>query len=284
MSGGSPEITVTVRRGQATDRGLRRELNEDALLATDSLFAVADGMGGHEAGEVASRVCVETLADGYQQAGGRLNAEQMQHLMRAADNAIRIAASARAGTTLTGAAVVYQEDQPYWLVFNVGDSRTYRLAGGELEQVTVDHSEVQLMMDRGEISAGEAVWHPRRHVITRALGTGDDSRADFWLLPINHGDRLIICSDGLSGELRDETIQEIVERFPEPQEAVDALVQAALRTGGRDNITVIVADAATGHLDDDMADTMPRSDAADDGETEPVAATNGDATTEEGKP
>ncbi|MCO1339482.1 serine/threonine protein phosphatase [Kocuria polaris] len=283
MSAGSPEATVTIRRGQATDRGLRRELNEDAFLATDSLFAVADGMGGHEAGEVASRVCVETLADGYEQAGGQLNAEQIQQLMRTADNAIRAAAAERAGTTLTGAAVVYQEGTPYWLVFNVGDSRTYRLAGGKLEQVTVDHSEVQLMMDRGEISAKEAVWHPRRHVITRALGTGDDSRADFWLLPINHGDRLLICSDGLSGELRDETMKEIIERFAEPQEAVDALVQAALRTGGRDNITVIVADAVSGHIDDDMADTMPRPDAVEEGETEPVAAAGGDAT-EERKP
>ncbi|RZU62016.1 PP2C family protein-serine/threonine phosphatase [Zhihengliuella halotolerans] len=283
MSAGSPETTVTIKRGQATDRGLRRELNEDAFLATDSLFAVADGMGGHEAGEVASRVCVETLAEGYEQAGGQLNAEQIQQLMRTADNAIRAAAAERAGTTLTGAAVVYQEGTPYWLVFNVGDSRTYRLAGGELEQVTVDHSEVQLMMDRGEISAKEAVWHPRRHVITRALGTGDDSRADFWLLPINHGDRLLICSDGLSGELRDETMKEIIDRFAEPQEAVDALVQAALRTGGRDNITVIVADAVSGHIDDDMADTMPRPDAADEGETEPVAAAGRD-TTEERKP
>ncbi|WP_102157734.1 PP2C family protein-serine/threonine phosphatase [Zhihengliuella halotolerans] len=283
MSAGSPETTVTIKRGQATDRGLRRELNEDAFLATDSLFAVADGMGGHEAGEVASRVCVETLAEGYEQAGGQLNAEQIQQLMRTADNAIRAAAAERAGTTLTGAAVVYQEGTPYWLVFNVGDSRTYRLAGGELEQVTVDHSEVQLMMDRGEISAKEAVWHPRRHVITRALGTGDDSRADFWLLPINHGDRLLICSDGLSGELRDETMKEIIDRFAEPQEAVDALVQAALRTGGRDNITVIVADAVSGHIDDDMADTMPRPDVADEGETEPVAAAGGD-TTEERKP
>lgn len=279
-----PETSVDINRGQATDRGLRRELNEDAFLSTETLFAVADGMGGHEAGEVASRVCVETLSEGYRQAGGQLNAEQIQNLMREADNAIRVAASERAGTTLTGAAVVYQEDQPYWLVFNVGDSRTYRLAGGELEQISVDHSEVQLMMDRGEITAGEAVWHPRRHVITRALGTGDDSRADFWLLPIQHGDRLLICSDGLSGELRDEDIKDIATRFADPQTAVDELIQAALRTGGRDNITVVVADAVRGHVDDDLADTMPRPGAADDAvETEPVAAPGGDATTGEEK-
>ncbi|GAB3663795.1 protein phosphatase 2C domain-containing protein [Zhihengliuella somnathii] len=282
MSEATTEHPVRISRGQGTDRGLRRELNEDSYLSTDTLFAVADGMGGHEAGEVASRVCVETLAEGHRQSGGQFDAEQVQALMREADRAIRIAAAERAGTTLTGAAVVYQEGQPYWLVFNVGDSRTYRLAAGKLEQITVDHSEVQLMLDRGEITSAEAVWHPRRHVITRALGTGDDSRADFWLLPVSDGDRLLICSDGLSGEVRDDALQEIIATTPDPQAAVDALIDAGLRAGGRDNITVIVADAALEHCDDDVADTMPRPGTEDDeGQTEPVGVT--DTAREEGK-
>ncbi|MBG6083910.1 PP2C family protein-serine/threonine phosphatase [Zhihengliuella flava] len=270
MSEATTEHPVRISRGQGTDRGLRRELNEDSYLSTDTLFAVADGMGGHEAGEVASRVCVQTLAEGHQQAGGRFDAEQVQTLMREADRAIRVAASERAGTTVTGAAVVYQDGQPYWLVFNVGDSRTYRLAAGVLEQITVDHSEVQLLLDRGEITAAEAVWHPRRHVITRALGTGDDSRADFWLLPVSDGDRLLVCSDGLSGEVRDDVLKEIAATTADPQAAVDALIDAGLRAGGRDNITVIVADAALEHGDDDVADTMPRANAEDENQTEPV--------------
>ncbi|MEE1620003.1 PP2C family protein-serine/threonine phosphatase [Zafaria sp. Z1313] len=254
--------------GYATDRGLRRELNEDAFLADRFLFAVADGMGGHEAGEVASSICVRTLAEGQDRTDGPLTAEGLQALMQQADRAIREAAGSRAGTTLSGAAVVYEGGAPYWLVFNVGDSRTYLMTRGRLAQVSVDHSEVQELVDGGHISAEEALVHPRRHVITRALGTGDDSEADFWMLPVREGDRLLICSDGLTGEVGDEDIAEVVGRQAAPQDAVGELVQAALRAGGRDNITVIVVDVVHEHDDDALSDTAPRP-VHEDSQTKP---------------
>ena len=133
---------------------------------------------------------------------------------------------------------------PYWLVFNVGDSRTYRLSQGDFAQVSVDHSEVQELVDAGFITAAEALTHPRRHVVTRALGTGTDTEADFWLVPVEEGDRILVCSDGLSGELSDEQIHRALSTLRHPQDAVDSLIQAALRSGGRDNITVVVVDAS----------------------------------------
>lgn len=234
--------------GYASDRGLRRELNEDSLIAADPVFAIADGMGGHEAGEVASSICVRTLGDSPI-VGKHLpefSAEQLEALLQEADHRIREATGGRAGTTLTGAVLVREGGSPYWLVFNVGDSRTYRLSHGVLEQITVDHSEVQELVDLGQITADEALVHPRRHVVTRALGTGNDSEADFWLIPVEPGDRLLICSDGLTGEVADGHILQILTSVTNPQDACAALVQAALRSGGRDNITVLVIDAEGG--------------------------------------
>jgi serine/threonine protein phosphatase PrpC len=241
-------IRLTV--GQGTDRGLRRQLNEDSLLVAPPLFAVADGMGGHEAGEVASRICVETLqaelagttVNGIR-AADALDIEQLRRLIAAADQRIRAAADSRAGTTVSGVALVQVEGRPHWLVFNVGDSRTYRLSGGRLEQVTRDHSEVQELLDLGRISAQQALVHPRRNVVTRALGTGGDAEPDFWLLPVEPGDRMLICSDGLTSEVSDDHLHTILSALAHPQDVVDSLIQAALRSGGRDNITVVVIDA-----------------------------------------
>ena len=134
---------------------------------------------------------------------------------------------------------------PCWLVFNVGDSRTYRLTGGQLQQITVDHSEVQELVDMGQITPDEALVHPRRHVVTRALGTGTDTEADYWLIPVEPGDRLLVCSDGLTGEVSDGQLQQILSTVANPQDACAAMVQAALRSGGRDNITVLVVDIET---------------------------------------
>lgn len=242
-------IRLTV--GQGTDRGLRRQLNEDSLLVAPPLFAVADGMGGHEAGEVASRICVETLQAGLAgrtvngvHAGEVLDIGELRRLIAAADERIRAAADSRAGTTVSGVALVEVEGKPNWLVFNVGDSRTYRLNGGKLEQVTRDHSEVQELLDLGRITAQQALVHPRRNVVTRALGTGEDAEPDFRLLPVEPGDRVLICSDGLTSEVSDDHLHTILSALANPQDVVDALIQAALRSGGRDNITLVVIDAA----------------------------------------
>lgn len=257
--------------GYGTDRGLRREMNEDSFIAADPVFAVADGMGGHEAGEIASGICVRTLSEVPQLAtGGRdATAAVVQESLLQADAGIREATGSRAGTTLTGVVVVEQTGIPYWLVLNIGDSRTYRLSQGKLSQVSVDHSEVQELVDAGEITMAEAAVHPRRHVVTRALGTGDETEADYWLLPIEDGDRILVCSDGLNGELDDEHIARILAAEPDPQAAVDELIQAALRSGGRDNVTCIVVDASN-VAHDGGSQTAPRTPAeAEDENTLP---------------
>ena len=240
----SPALELRAVFGYASDRGLRREQNEDSLIAADPLFAVADGMGGHEAGEVASSICVRTLGDAafVGEHLPEIGAPELRALLRDADAGIRDATGGRAGTTLTGAVLVREDGVPCWLVFNVGDSRTYRLTGGMLEQITVDHSEVQELVDMGQITPDEALIHPRRHVVTRALGTGSDTEADYWLIPVVPGDRLLVCSDGLTGEVSDGQLQQILVSEANPQDACASMVQAALRSGGRDNITVLVVD------------------------------------------
>ena len=284
--------------GYGTDRGLRRELNEDSYIAADPVFAVADGMGGHEAGEIASGLCVRALAEIPQVTTGERNitAPLLQQYLVRADASIREATGARAGTTLTGAVVVEQMGMPYWLVLNIGDSRTYRLSQGRFEQISVDHSEVQELVDAGEITAQEATVHPRRHVVTRALGTGDETEADYWLLPIEEGDRVLVCSDGLTGELSDEDILRILSTVAAPQDAVDALIQAALRSGGRDNVTAIVVDARNVANDDGAGTTAPRHTPADGDEvtlprppaseavTQPLPAPVEDSTHQDGEP
>ncbi|MCC3273011.1 protein phosphatase 2C domain-containing protein [Arthrobacter zhangbolii] len=244
----SPDTGLHAVFGYASDRGLRRELNEDSLIAADPVFAVADGMGGHEAGEVASSICVRTLGDSpiVGQHLPDFSAEQLRELLLEADHRIREATGGRAGTTLTGGVLVSADGKPHWLVFNVGDSRTYRLSGGKLDQVTVDHSEVQELVDLGQITPDEALVHPRRHVVTRALGTGNDAEADVRLVPAEPGDRLLVCSDGLTGEVSDTRILDILASEANPQDACAALVQAALRSGGRDNITALVVDTLGG--------------------------------------
>jgi protein phosphatase len=242
------EPGFTVSCGYGTDRGLSRELNEDSLIAVDPVFAVADGMGGHEAGEIASALCVRTLGNMPHLAPGvrTATAVALQKCILAADYQIRNATGGRAGTTLSGVVVAEHMGVAYWLFMNIGDSRTYRLSGGEFRQISVDHSEVQELVEAGRITREEAAVHPRRHVVTRALGTGDENEADFWLLPVRDGDRILVCSDGLTGELSDEHIFRILSTVEKPQDAVDALIKEALLSGGRDNVTAIVVDARTG--------------------------------------
>lgn len=229
--------------GVRSDRGRRREQNEDSVYASGKLFAVADGMGGHAAGDIASRVCLEVL--GGSTKAGEISVASLDGVLQNADAMIRMQTQARAGTTLAGVALVEEADSPYWLVFNVGDSRTYRLSRGHLHRVSVDHSEVQEMLEAGAITPAEGLVHPRRHVVTRALGIGGNIQADYWMLPVEDGDRVLVCSDGLSSDVSDEAILEILARVEGPQPAADALLQAALDNGGRDNVSVIVVDAGS---------------------------------------
>lgn len=264
------ELLVTA--GAATDVGRVRRINEDRYLAASPVYLVADGMGGHDAGERASTEAVETLRSLVGTRG-----ITPQHVFTVvAEARTRVVAIATrpgrdAGTTLSGVVVTHQDGAPYWLVMNVGDSRTYLLADGVLEQISVDHSEVQELIDSGGISRSEADRHPLRHVVTRALGAGGYSDADFWLLPIGCSDRILICSDGLTGELDDDEIRDVLTTERPPQAAADRLVQMALDRGGRDNVTVVVVDGEHGVVQDRTAPRQAGLRPAEepDGDTNP---------------
>lgn len=236
------ELILTV--GSATHTGLRRRANEDSFLAVEPVFLVADGMGGHEAGEVASALAVDafsTLTD-----SPTVAAAEVRAAFDRAHEAIAAIVSTglrRAGTTVSGVAVAESDGRAHWLVFNLGDSRTYRLSGGELEQISVDHSVVQELLDGGELDREAAATHPDRNVITRALGAGGPYQADYWLVPVESGDRMLICSDGISGELDDELIAHVLIEEESTQEAATRLVHEGLLRGGRDNLTAVVVDA-----------------------------------------
>ncbi|WP_368497791.1 PP2C family serine/threonine-protein phosphatase [Herbiconiux sp. A18JL235] len=230
--------------GSSTHTGLRRRGNEDSLLASDPVFLVADGMGGHEAGEVASALAVEAFA--ALTGAGSLEPADIRDAFdraRAAIGRLAHSGSRRAGTTVSGVAVAENDGQAYWLVFNLGDSRTYRFSDGSLEQISVDHSVVQELMDDGELDRAAAANHPGRNVITRALGGGGLSEADYWLVPMEPGDRMLVCSDGVSSELDDEVIARVLREEPVAQEAAVRLVHEGLLHGGRDNLTAVVVDA-----------------------------------------
>jgi serine/threonine protein phosphatase PrpC len=230
---------VDVSVGAATHCGHHRRVNEDSLLVLRHVYVVADGMGGHAAGDKASAILVEEMR---RLAEGAVEAGDVSEVLELANARVRTLADGGAGTTVTAAIGVEHEGAPYWLVTNLGDSRTYRLSEGRLEQVSVDHSVVQELIDRGLLDAAAARRHPQRHVITRAVGSPEILRPDFWLLPAVDGDRLVLCSDGLTGEVEDDRIEETLLEHPDPQRAADALVTQALDNGGHDNVTVIVID------------------------------------------
>jgi protein phosphatase len=242
---------VELHHGARTDVGLVREVNEDAYLASPPVFVVADGMGGHDGGDVASGIVVEEfgrLAEGpYDVAEARdlvartLTTCQQRISRIGAGGATLRGARAYAGTTVV-AAVMVDDDGPAWLLVNLGDSRIYRLAEGRLAQVSVDHSVVQEMVDAGTLRAEEAASHPERNVITRALGGPDASDADYFLLPIASVERLLLCSDGINAMVDDTVIERVLAGTEDPRDAADRLVEEALAAGGRDNATAVVVD------------------------------------------
>ena len=247
--------------GAATAIGRVRRMNEDCYLALPSLYAVADGMGGHGSGDVASSLAIGALTDCAQRLP--LSADAVLDAVFDANRAILDATAERGetegmGTTLTGLALIETSGGSHLIVFNVGDSRVYRLAEGRLDQITVDHSEAEELVAAGTLTRDQARTYPRRNIITRALGSDPPPTPDHWLLPAIGGDRYLLCSDGLFGELPDDQIVPLLEAGS-PQEAAGALVAAADAAGGRDNITVVVVDvdAADGDRAADET-TMPR--------------------------
>jgi PPM family protein phosphatase len=231
---------IRFSHGVDTSVGRVRRVNEDSYLAVPPIYAVADGMGGHGSGDVASRLAVEALARCVMLRP--LFTEAVLHALEEANRVIiEHEGPNRMGTTVTGLAGLESMGGDRLMVFNVGDSRVYRLAADGLEQLTVDHSEVQELVLAGVLTREQARTHPRRNVVTRALGGGPDLVADHWPLPATGGDRFLICSDGLFGELPDEVIMPLLD-ITSPQQAAEALVAAANEAGGHDNITALVVD------------------------------------------
>ena len=234
---------MKLRIGAASDIGQARERNEDAYLVEAPVFAVADGMGGHRAGDVASSLALETLRDIVgSRDWGRL-ADQVREANRVVfDRASSDRNLAGMGTTLT--AVIAGPDEVR--LVHVGDSRAYLVRDGELRLLTEDHTLVQRMVSEGRISPQEAEVHPQKSILTRALGVEDSVDVDEASVEVRPGDRLVLCTDGLTGMMREASILEILEGTSEPQQAAEKLVEAANRAGGLDNITVLILDFADG--------------------------------------
>ncbi|MGA7147906.1 MAG: protein phosphatase 2C domain-containing protein [Microbacterium sp.] len=251
-----------------TDTGRRREINQDAFLASFPLFVVADGMGGHVGGEIASASTIDRLKP-VAEAGG-IDARAIE---KAIERAVKdIASHPEAtddgtGTTLTGVYLDTSGDAPHWVTLNVGDSRVYLLRDGAIVQITTDHSVVQELIASGRLSPEEAENHPYGNVITRAVGPSEGVAPDYVRLDVADGDRFVICSDGLTKELTDYGIRHFLDENPDPADAVAAMLDAALENGGRDNVTVIVLDVSypSGGTDDaDVEAADGSSPAADE--------------------
>jgi len=256
---------LVVRHGAATDVGLVRDLNEDCHLAAPPVFAVADGMGGHDGGEVASDLAVRELArlgdrcfdldTGRAAVASALDAAQRRIAAFVGEQRADGAVDFSSGTTCVVALLVEGPSGPQWLLANLGDSRIYRFAGGELTQVSVDHSLVQELVDAGNLTVEEAARHPDRNVVTRALGGLAPAVPDYFHVTLPPGARLLLCSDGISGMIDDATIARILAETPDPDLAAGRLVEAALAAGGHDNATAVVVDVV-GLIDDKPDDSV----------------------------
>ncbi|MEM1332486.1 MAG: PP2C family serine/threonine-protein phosphatase [Actinomycetota bacterium] len=317
-----------LRWGAGTHPGRVRTGNEDNLFVGDGLFVVADGMGGHEAGEVASRIAVDRIrtalsddtsdlavadanatpgASGPDEPVTSRAAIDVVDAVRNANGDIFRAAIANPtqagmGTTITAIAVIedplagrgepniddndpFERDphdnlrvtpvtprqHPEALVLaNVGDSRTYLFRHGRLRRVTVDHNYVSELVANGHITDDEARFHPRRNIITRALGIEPDVTVDWWTLPIVRGDRFLLCSDGLVDEVTDAEITAALEANADPQQAVEVLIEQANQAGGRDNITIVVVDVLDGDDPPEPTQELDIVPSWADDDTEPV--------------
>lgn len=248
--------------GLASSVGRVRRHNEDTAAARGTVYVVADGMGGHAAGEVASRIAAQTLielADRPTLQVRDIVAQVEEANRRILASAARHPEQTGMGTTVAGLALVSGGGSRHWAVFNVGDSRVYRCLDGRLSQVTADHSEVWELVERGLLTPEEAAHHPGRNVVTRSLGREPMAAVDTWVFPPYPGESFVICSDGLSNELSREQIEALLADHPHAPDAAEALVKAAVEAGGRDNVTAIVVQLPGEDLDGDVdEDTTPR--------------------------
>lgn len=284
----SDHLGTPTRHGAVTDTGGHRAANEDAVLARPPVFCVADGMGGHSRGAMASAAVVAAfddlatrLADPGAPAAepdAEVSPEQVHAAVVDAQARIRAElglsepepdASMTAGSTVAGVVLTRADDRLCWLAFNVGDSRIYRYSGARLRRVSVDHSVVQELIDAGEIDEAQARSHPMRNMITRAVGSGLDVTPDFWLLAAAAGDRIMLCSDGLVNEIEESEIAAALGGTETAEQAAQNLLARATAGGARDNVSVVVVDLDPSTALDgvtaprlagayDPEDTMPR--------------------------
>jgi protein phosphatase len=281
-------MSIAVRWASATHVGCVRSLNQDAVLAGPSVFAVADGMGGHAAGEVASAIAIAHLA---QLPAACLESDVLAALSDA-NSRIRAEGypgSGREGmgTTVAGLALAREDGIDRVLVFNVGDSRTYQFDQSGLRQVSTDHSLVAEMVSAGELTAADARTHSARNVVTRALGIDVDVDVDRWWLPTRPHDRFLLCSDGLTNEVDEEEIADVMQREAEPQAVVDALLRLALDAGARDNVSVVLVQiehvlAGGSELDDDTNPKLVITDGTASAPADPVVVQDASASTPDG--
>ena len=255
----SPTRRLRLSWGGATDQGRIRANNQDAMYADSGLFVVADGMGGHQGGEVAANLAVRTVAKADRESlaqlrDGIIEANRVVH-----ETAIDQPELHGMGTTLTALAVSREAESPQFVILNVGDSRVYRHRAGQLEQLTEDHSYVAELMRRGELDEDAAAVHPYRNMLTRAIGVHAEVEIDEWLLDPVAGDRFILCSDGVTNELDDSEIAEQLALEQDPSTTAKALVGLANDRGGRDNSTVLIVDVRV-ELVDSTDEDLPEED------------------------
>lgn len=235
-----------------TDIGRKRQMNQDYVYSSEepvgnlpNLFLVADGMGGHNAGDYASRIAVETIVSVAAESPEKEPVRILDTAVRSANTRLRVLAEGSRelegmGTTVVAAAC---EDRTLY-VANVGDSRLYMVSGGEIRQITRDHSWVEEMVQRGGIDRKEARNHPDKNIITRAVGAEDTIKVDFFTVQLADGDAVLMCTDGLTNMLEDEEIRMILSGERDIAGKAKALVEAANAKGGRDNISVVLIETA----------------------------------------
>lgn len=252
-------LLLDVRWGAHSHAGNQRSENQDANLAHPPVFLVADGMGGHTSGREAAELVVQAFRDATW--GPWATPSSLENATAAADRLVRDlgrSVGGAPGSTLTGVGLAVHDGAPCWLIFNIGDSRTYLLRDDVLEQVTVDHSQHQALLDlgmRSDLSTADG-----SNVITQAIGGGLPKAPvlDQWLLPARAGDRILLCSDGLTGEVSDQLIAATLLSAADPRAAAAALVAAAVAGAGRDNVTALVVDA--GPFSGARSAVSPRAD------------------------
>ena len=239
-------MKTTIRWGHQTDVGRVRRANQDSVMANGRLFVVADGMGGHQGGEVASGITTTHFIE----LGSVETVEQLEQAVVDANTKIRERGAIEKdldgmGTTLVAIAVLPTEEPGgplYFAAANVGDSRLYVLENGSLRQVSVDHSLVEELVRAGQITEQQALRHPQRNVVTRALGADSKVDVDTWVIRSQVGQRYLLCSDGLVNEVSNDEVIGVLKDTPSPADAAAELVTYANSAGGRDNISVLIVD------------------------------------------